>query len=260
MSSNLENPLTQWRILAVKIIYEGRCRVWLPEGTAINTWLGLPFFWVQEFPNTNFLSSIGMMNPQLLRMCFSIGFAWLKPLSFRLGWEIHRNAQYMVGVSGPLRKELWFQRFMKQSGCHDVQCLVDLPAEELLTAYLSLPGRRPPGDFSQSHWSDLPIREPASYWASHFTWSSHIKPLAMQLLVYITYTHIYLWWLGCFLQDCHTCCQDLEDHLTEWLMPSSSKTKYSQMISICTPYSYIPLYQPWISVEQYNWSIFITRF
>lgn len=38
-------------------------------------------------------------------------------------------------------KELWFQRFMKQSGCHDVQCLVDLPAEELLTAYLSLPGR-----------------------------------------------------------------------------------------------------------------------
>ena len=147
-----------------------RGRVWLPEGTVINTWLGLPFFWVREFPNTNFLSSIGMMNPQLLRICFSIGFAWLKPLSFRLGWEIHRNAQYMVGVSSPLRKEFWFQRFMKQSGCHDVQCLVDLPAEELLTAYLSLPGRRHPGDFSQSHWSDLPIREPASYWASHFTW------------------------------------------------------------------------------------------
>lgn len=173
MSSNLENPRSQWSSLAGKIIYEGRGRshVWLPEGTVISTWLGLPFFWVREFPNTNFLSSIRNDEPPVASNMFFHGFyAWLKPLSFRLGWEIHRNAQYMVGVSGPLRKEFWFQRFMKNSGCHDVQCLVDLPAEELLTAYLSLPGRRHPGDFSQSHWNDLPIREPAGYWVSQLTW------------------------------------------------------------------------------------------
>eukprot|EP00435_Cladocopium_sp_Y103_P040986 s2225_g11.t1 len=49
------------------------------------------------------------------------------------GW----SAQHM-------QKEYWFHQFRNRTSCHDVQnvqCMVDLPAEEVLTSYLSLPGR-----------------------------------------------------------------------------------------------------------------------
>ena len=45
------------------------------------------------------------------------------------GW----TAQPMV------RKELWFQRLMNHTLCHDVQCLLNLPADELFAAYRAIP-------------------------------------------------------------------------------------------------------------------------
>lgn len=40
-------------------------------------------------------------------------------------------------------QELWFGKLMNHTKCHTVECLVTLPADELLSAYVAIPhGRR----------------------------------------------------------------------------------------------------------------------
>ena len=74
----------------------------------------------------------------------SVGLHLVTPSSYGL----YSSAIMMSGGFGPwsvqhmVRKELWFERFMNQTHCRDVDCLVSLSADELLSAYMAIPDGR----------------------------------------------------------------------------------------------------------------------
>lgn len=74
----------------------------------------------------------------------SVGLHLVTPSSYGL----YSSAIMMSGGFGPwsvqhmVRKELWFERFMNQTHCRDVDCLVSLSADELLSAYMAVPDGR----------------------------------------------------------------------------------------------------------------------
>lgn len=74
----------------------------------------------------------------------SVGLHLVTPSSYGL----YSSAIMMSGGFGPwsvqhmVRKELWFERLMNQTHCRDVDCLVSLSADELLSAYMAIPDGR----------------------------------------------------------------------------------------------------------------------
>lgn len=71
----------------------------------------------------------------------SVGLHLVTPSSYGL----YSSALMLSGGFSPwyaqpmVRKKLWFERLMNQTHCRDVDCLVSLSANELLSAYMAIP-------------------------------------------------------------------------------------------------------------------------